>query len=736
MDGKNLKFVGDILRDNFTEDRYGSIIPDPDVLQMGDIKSRIERQLRADTGLDRRMTEMYYRTDVEFTDNPHGNTPVLGFGHRDFGRRPLTRVRFHGREELLSGSPTARKRVFAKRQGKIRNYAQSVLDLCDSLKPDESNSKDYLLWLVERDQALTGGGFDGNAVGEVNLSALNFVIQSNTRPEYADTVLSKLVVEGSLWLKDHLQRNGMVLGSLGPDGASKVRFDQDSDGLIGFPVYSKGNAPLSKEIATRLLIETGVSVAEFVGTSVRDRNSGVSYKYRVIDALGYILDRLVLRPKDAPSIVTLLARIQKHGWKEENDELVAKPGKTRSVYPNAAIPGMIEAMIMSPFMREVKDKRMPFMPSLQNKQIRVEMITEMIKSAFSKDYDFLAADWSKYDATVKGAILATIMNLAVKPFFKAQYYPWVDFAIYALTYKYIVTDTNLISLHPDERQEAMNGGVYTNVGPFTIFGLTDGLISGAKFTHGGGSMYGEVVVHYVIPRYLNYEPMIGPQAGDDTLLAIPRRLIDINSVTNTYDPIAEVAHKIGLSMNASKQIWHVMDGEVVKIFLQECFHESTQIYGTGTIFRPYSALPFAEYDKGLSISEQMMAEIARMNGGADSPFASSVVVDWLQREQFLGALFKEHGVNAFDVIVQTIGQDAETIAQRIDVGSFSWGIGLDDLRSGALPILPLMAEAAANSSYRVTASKAIKTLQVEEGDSVIDNENEALSSEDEDILAD
>lgn len=737
MDGLNLKFAGSVLDTEFEVDAYGSIIPKTDNLRLERVCKKLAKQLSTDSGLYRRMTRLYYNTDVEFTNNPYGNTPVISFGVRDYGKRPLDKMSAQGKVEAISKKNPEKEKELAKRERRIEKYQSDVLALHESLKPDEADHLSYLLWQVEGDQAMTGGGFDGNAIGEVQKSALKFVTKSTNPIAYKDSVLSKLVVESSLELRDYLKQCGMEEGSLKPIGASVVRFLQDNDGLIGYPVYSKGNSALDNDVALRLLLESGVDTRRFVGSTITDVSTSEQKPYRVIDAIGYILDHKVFSSSDIDSVVTLLARIQKHGWKHDDKGFVAKPGKTRSVYPNAAIPGVIEAMIFQPFLAKLQELKVSIMPSLQDKPTRVQMITELIKEAFSKEYDFLAADWSQYDATIKGAILATIINLAVKPFFNSSYYSWVEHAIYILTYKYIVCDTSLCKINPKEFDEAKQSTVWQEEGPFTIFGLVDGLISGAKFTHVGGSFYGEVVIHRVIPKLLGYQPMFGPQAGDDTLLAIPRNLIDTSSVENTYNPIADVAKTVGLDINPSKQIWHQYDGEVVKVFLQEVYQYNLDIFGTGSIFRPYDALPFSEKQKGLSPAEQEMACISRMNQGYDNPFCNAVIEDWLKRDQFLGVLFKDYGTSAFDKIVQATGLDVESLIQRIGVGSFTFGIARDDIRSGNIPILKNMADVASKMSFSVAVDQALKSINPEDlGVQENSLELEPSIGDDDDVLAD
>ena len=741
MDGLNFKLVGNPVADNFQFDEFGSLIPDRSHLQMERTAKELARQLKSDTGLYRRMTEMYFRTDVLFTDNPYGNTPTIGAGIRKFGKRPLN-VKFREKRDKSSAVTGAIAKQLDKRQRKIVENQKKIMALHKELEPADKESSEYLQWLVEGDQAMTGGGFDGNSIGEVTKSALNFVIKSNEPLEYSGSQFSKLVVEGSHWLKEKLMGWGLQLGSLSPIGAHQVRLDQESDGMIGYPVYAKAFAECDRDIATRLLLYCGVDTRKFVGTTVKDERTGTPVKYRVIDAIAYCLDNMVTSAETMPADITLLARIQKHAWKVENGEVVPSKPKTRSVYPNSAIPGMLEAMIFTPFLTELQRLQVPIMPSLQDKPTRVAIIKRLIEQAMSEGYDYLAADWSKWDATVKGHILATVIYYAIRPFYRSQWQGWVDLAIYTLTYKYILCDSDLCRVNPDMYQDARNSGPWVEVKPFTIFGLIDGLISGAKLTHVGGSLYGEVVIHYVIARLMGYEPIPGPQAGDDTLMGIPISMININSCEETYKPIEKWAKAIGLDMNASKQIWHNVKGEVVKVFLQDVYHANTNTWGTGSIFRPYDAVFFSEREKGLCVGEQLMAEIARMNQGSDCAFVEPAVESWLNDEPVLGSLFKEYGVSAFEVIIESVQQSVREIAERIDVGSFTWSVSREDLEKGTLPILAIMAKVSSRGEYNMTVAQALKILGSKGPTGGSDTPDETsdqsddLTSEEEVVLAD
>ena len=743
MDGLNLKFTKSAIDGNFIFDQYGALIPVRDNLQMDDVANRFSKQLKADTGLYRRMTDLYYRTDVEFTDNPVGNTPTLGWGYKRYGKRPLN-VSFKDRVHRLESKTTAAtEQSLRKRERKVEQDQLEYMNLWKRLDPNEVDTSTEVQHWVEGDQVMTGGGFDANHIGAVQKSALTFITKGSTNVPYGDNPFAKLCVEGSLWLKSKLEQAGLRLGSLKPVGVSEVRMEQDNDGLIGFPVYSQGWKEYDQDIATRLLIETGVDSRALVGARAIDPRTGRETTTRTVQGIAYILDRLVISdPSKYPSLVTLLARIQAHGWKDEGGAIKPKKPKTRSVYPEGAIPGLIGGMVWTPLIKELQRLKVPFMPSLQDKPTRVSIIKDMYHAGRDAGYEWLSLDESQYDATVIGGAFATMMYYTLRPFYDAKYYDWVDYAIYSLVFKYIICDTALCSINQEEFSAAKKAAPWVEIRPFTIFGMVDGLVSGAKLTHVGGSYYGGVVIHYAMPKMMGFEPFLGVQAGDDCLWAYPVDRVDYNSQDGTYGPVEEAAKKVGIEINADKQIWHVSKGELVNIFLQDIYHESTDTWGIGSIFRPLSKVFFAERDKGLSIAEQFMAEISRMNQGNDSVFAPEVVRLWLQKEQFIGLLFKEYGVSAFDKIVESVGDSIEEIAQRIDVGSFSYGVSREQLENRSLPILPIIADVASSMEFTSTLHQALASLGEESDEVVPRDPSEGLGQgepdigDSDDILAD
>lgn len=739
MDGLNFKAPNGLMERFFSVDKYGLFVPRQDALQMTVARERFERLLHSETDTEFKLTERYYLTDVETTDNPYGNTNAIGAGISIFGKQPLSGKDFHGRMDIHQNDSAGVRSELERRERKIENYCKDTLATLKKAEPASKDSVDYMLWEVEHDQALTGGGFDGNHIGDVTDTALKGMIKSVQIPNISDSTVSEKFVQSCLEFRDYLISHGMKLGSLQPDGLSKVRFDQDNDGMFGFPVLKKGGAPLDREIATRLLIDSGVDTRPFVGTTVRDNITGSEFKYRIQDALGYILDNMTCSPRDLTSLIIFLARIQKHGFKEHDGVLEAKPGKARAVFPNSAIQACIEGMPINAYNHKLQELKIPCFPSLQDKPTRVSMIKEWMKGLSPSGYGFLASDLSQYDATIPGWGLATVIQYCVKPFFSAAYYTWLDAVTFILTFKYFIVDSSLAKL---SENYAKCTQLVPNVklGRWELYGLVNYLISGAKFTHVGGSEYGICSIHLTVPKLLGYTGVPGPQAGDDTLMAYPKDMIQLDSKERTYEPLSIAAKELGLDINPNKQIFYQFGGELTGIFLQDSYNETGDVWGVGSAYRPLAAVFYSERNRGLSVSEQLMAEISRMNSGYDSPFIDSAVEFWLSKERYLGALVKERGASeAFQFLIETAGSDIDSIAQRIEVGSFTYGVGIEALRSGTLPILPVMDRVVSNMSFPSgEISKALKALgaEPEEGRDDTETADSLATPDEEDILDD
>lgn len=736
MDGLSFHAPSGIIDEYFNVDKYGLVYPRRDAIRTQDAANRFRKLIESNTDTLFKLNERYYLTDVSTTDNWYGNSNAIGFGVPEFGPQPLSGKSFKGRMDVHQNDSAGVRRQLEKREKRIENYAYEVLHHLKEHEPEDKESYNHALWEIECDQAMTGGGFDGNKIGDVTDTALKGMIKCTELPQVADSAVSEKFVQSCIEFRDYLVEHGMQYGSLKPDGLSKVRFEQDNDGMFGFPVMKKGGAPLTEEIATRLLIDSGVDTRKFVGTLVRDGNTQLEYPYRIQDALAYILDHCQVSARDLTSLVIFLARIQKHGWKEEDGKLVPKPGKARAVFPNSAREACIEGMLINPYNRRLQELQMPCFTSLQDKPTRQNIIKDWMITNSANGYGFLAADWSQYDATVPGWGLATIMQICVKPFFNAAYYNWVDTVTYILTYKYFIVDEALARINAEHYNECTSKVDNIQVGRYRLFGLMDYLISGAKFTHVGGSEYGVCSIHLTIPKLLGFKGIVGQQAGDDTLMAVPLSSIHIESKEDTYQPISSAAKELGLDINPSKQIFYSYQGELIGIFLQDSYCEKGDAFGIGTAYRPLAALPLSERNRGLSVPDQIDVEISRMNQGADSPFIDSAVEFWFTKEQPLGVLVKERGAEeAFRMLIEASGGDVEELAKRIEVGSFTYAIGKDDLKSGKLPILPVMDRVASKMSFNVNIDKALDVLKLAEEKGMSD-ENTFPSPDEEDILDD
>lgn len=702
MDSRDMRINGKSFQQCFNVDQYGLIYPKADILPLSYLKEKVSKVNNAAgrTGL-KRVRAITANTDVAFTSNPLGNTPVIGAGYKLFGDRPLKKV---SRDELLyyarEGFPANIQSELDERQARLDGFNLHVYEMATNLVVADDDERTQMLKLIEIDQSLTGGGFDNNRAGDITKSAMDFVTTAHGLPEIQGTVFSELLMLAFDRQKKRLMAQGLRPHSLSPVKYSKVRHSQDNDGMIGWPVLASAYDELEESIAHRLYVYTGVRCNQLVGTTVTDTETGNVSKARVLDCIEYVMSQYTYVAHDLPLLILVLARIQKHGFKWSDEEgLISKDGKARSVYPDNPISGSMEAMVFQAFNEKIQELQIDFMPSLQNKETRVKMIKEWVSTLPGRDMDALPADWSGYDKTLLASAIASYIINVVGYFFKEEYESWMWAVAYSYVYKLILMETEQMDLNPEEAAEVRKFEHFDLQG-FEIYPCLNGLVSGKKGTHVLGSGVGLAEVHYVVPWILGYEPddKDGSQAGDDTLLAIPKSFIH-DSVIDTYKPISEAAAQLGLVLNESKQMFHrSKDGEMLKVFLQESYHAGLDIWGVGTIFRPYAAEFTAEYDKKLAEADQYMAEIARLNQGHDSPFVEGVVSDWFEHEQVLGLLFQEFNEDAWDILIEASG-GREDLLSRLDVGSFTFSVDTSSLEDLSLPIIETLAQVAAEKEF-------------------------------------
>lgn len=709
--GLNLKIIGDVIGEMFTIDKYGSLIANWDKLQVGRTAEGMRAQLSMDKTLAGTLARKTYATDVEFAYRPYGSTPVIASGIKLFGPSPLKGLKYKGK---LEASKNEANNEFLKRcsvrEKRINNWVKDKIKLTEELTTH--NEAENLLKEVEKDQVMTGGGYDGTEMFSITKSLLDFLMKSAHSVDLKDTWRSEMLMSEILQLREELWKElGYPMGKLRVTSLQIVRYLQDSDGMMGWPVYAKARIPLSKTTAIRISNNTGVSVLHLVDNEVRDPNTGEVHPAYVVDGVCYALDHMTVRATDLPAIIHTLARIQRHGYKWKDGDLVEKPGKARSVSPNAASSGAEEAMSFTSFLELCKDKQVHWLPSLQDHPTQIKLIRSWYENELiPKKYRALAADWSGYDKTIDGSILATAIYYIIRPLYHKDDQKWIDLAIVSLVYKYFIVSKTAAQANPDMYQEVLKLLPHADIDDeFIIVGTINGLGSGAKLTHVGGSLYGELIIHHCLPRQLGWEPVSGPQAGDDTSLGVPLSHINLESVEDTYQPISDAAKEWNLELNVGKQMWVVSSGEPVNIFLQYSYHNNLNIWGIGTAARYSVAVPFAERDNGLSISEQYMAVISKLNNGWSSPFIKEYIRSWLLEDDFACALFKEYGVSAFDILSKSIGDDLQEITQRLDL-MYNWGISTEDLLAGRIPVLPIIAEVASGLSPKMSIQEASKLL--------------------------
>lgn len=716
-EGKSLRVLGGWLEKYFHQDKYGSLIPNEDSLDLEGVGAKVRDMLAQDPDLERDMIRRIFSTDVEFAFRPDGSTPVIVGGIKMFGTSPLFRLKFS--EKLTSVGSQRSNSNFIKRcdrrAKRIKSFILDAIKTVDELQPE--NEAQEAIKEVEKDQVMTGGGYDNTKMFAITHSLLDFLDKCSKNIDFEDGNSSAMLMDAIASFKRELYSQlGIAEGSLRITSFMLVRMMQESDGMLGFPVYKKSGARLTKDIARRISMWSGVDCRFLVNESVKDIHDGKMRASQVVDAMCYVLDHAIANPEETnfAAIIWTLARIQRHGYKlGEDGEIKAKDGKARSVSPNAAFSGAEEAMVGDPFIKVMKEKQVPWMPSLQDRETADRLIKQWYEEVLvPKNMRALPADWSGYDKTVKGGPLATILYHVIRPLFHFDDQHWVDLAIVSLIFKYFFININAAEANPElwskVKQEYKIVPVSDN---FVIVGTTNGLGSGAKLTHVGGSLYGELIIHHVIPKILGYEGVSGPQAGDDTSLAYPVERIDLNSAEKTYQPIADAAAVFGLEMNVGKQMFVTIGGEVMNIFLQYNYNYNLSIWGVGTAARYYVAYPFAEREKFLSIGEQYMAVISKFNNGVSNPWIKVWIAKWLQQDDYICALFKEYGTTAFDILVESTGSSLREVSERLEI-TYNWGLTREQLAQGDVPVLPIIAEVASGMSPKATAAEAMSKLQL------------------------
>lgn len=664
----------------------GQILVNESAFNLGTCESALKRAVSSHGGdIYRRLRESQ-RGIVIVSDRPPGSTHVRGSGLTKYGPSPL-------RPE--SGWDAASLEICDQRSRLINADQERYMKKFDDMLSTAKDPVDEMLLKWEVVQSKTGGGYDNSKIYDIYRTAFKFAEKQSHVPKF-DPHTWDMIVASCLDLKQHFINQGMRTESLSPTPFYRVRADQNTDGMIGFPVFERGNLPFSVKIARAIKSVTNVNLQDYVGTMIHDEETGFQGKFRNQDAIAAMLDSMDVSLDTIFPIVTILARIQRHGYKIEDGKVVMKDGKARAVFPPDMVTGSIGAMVGDAWQKELMRAKIPDYPSLMNPEDRNAVLFDLVSRAKSKGYVCLSTDESQYDATLSNDVMATILDIVVRPFFKREFDPWIDATIVSLCFKAL--------LFPQQALEAIEGDVTmlerasqirTNI---LIPCLRGGLISGHKMTMSVGSMYGSVMCQRVLAYKRGYSTppdlLTGVMAGDDNVTVVPRDAVDLSTAESAYSWLSAIYAELGMEVNPSKQIHIVHDDEPLTIFLQTAYHAGSNVRGEGSTARNLAAVSFAERFKNLNMPLQIIAQISVMNNAWSSRFVKEGITEWLSDDRYLTFLLQSQGSEAWKTLIEQAGGLNELLTLP-EFGAFSFNVDTTKLKEGkVLPIIPIMVDVA------------------------------------------
>lgn len=640
------------------------------------------------------------------SDRPIGSTPVRGSGLALYGP---------SRTRPKSGWELADYNYFASRNDAINKKQAKYYAYWSQRASAAVDAPDRVLLDWEKHQALTGGGYDNGDMYEIYNTAMKFVDHQAHLPELSPEQWG-YVVSACHDLREHFVNCGMRLGSLSPTPYSHVRAEQSTDGVIGFPIYEKGNLEFSQKVARAIDSATGIKLYDYIGKTVEDPDTGYVGKFRNQDAVAAMLDSFNVGMWNCAPLVTIFARIQRHGYKIESDKLEPKEEKARAVFVPDAIHGSIGAMIGDAFQAEIMRCSVPDFPSLMKPDDQRASVWSLVEEAAKNDFVVLSTDESQYDSTLINDVMATIIDLVIRPFFKPEYDAWVDATIASLVYKVLVFPDAALSY-----LESKGSGISKHErikGSVLIPALRGGLISGHKLTHILGSMYGMVVCQrcfayengFVVPPNQRY----GVMAGDDNAMKVPRSLVDLSSAEGTYSIVESTYAKYGIMVNPAKQI-HIVDGdEPLTIFLQTAYHYGLGIKGEGSSARPLAGVHFGEYaPRDMGMAMQLLGQISVMNNAATSRYREEAVSMWLEDDPLLTSLLQDQGSKAWDILISLAG-GIDKLLMIPETGAFAFAVDRETLKRGEpLPIVETMVSVAQGKEVTEEGKREYAKLMAE-----------------------
>ena len=109
------------------------------------------------------------------------------------------------------------------------------MNLALAMQEQAETPRDKLIADVEVWQAGTGGGFDNNKLGDIARSVANFVNES--QGDMYDDETGQVYVNECMKIGKELAAK-IGYGTLEPVNYLRVRYEQDTDGQIAWPVFA------------------------------------------------------------------------------------------------------------------------------------------------------------------------------------------------------------------------------------------------------------------------------------------------------------------------------------------------------------------------------------------------------------------------------------------------------------------------------------------------------------------
>lgn len=636
------------------------------------------------------------RVDGLRAEIPYGGTPVIGAGFRLFPKTERIVADENAKDAKVRPMAPDLQRDYLEREAKIEKYVSKFVDLHAKVEPDKTDLKAHALWEAEKHQVLTGGGYDGGKVGDVTNDFLLF-FERTWQPCALDDHDIEVVVEAAKALKTRLIQLGVTFGSAEPTPFEAVRLEQNRDGLIGWPIYGHAFDALTEDNVDAIKAYFGVDCTWMLSSQVCSSYADTPHEAKLVDALSFAVSGpSKLHASDYPNVMTMLKRVQRHGYTLEGGKLKPKKGKIRSIKCPDAMTTVIEGCIFNAIQNTLRDHPDNMYNSLLAPDVRRPMLRELVARWYEEGFVAQSLDWSKWDASVEASVYVTIMDIVFGDFFKPEYRSQFEFAMRNHVYKYCAFRRDLVTRGDSAkilRQLRQKKAVIDLSAELILVGGAGGMGSGLKGTYVGNSTYGLVMQKVLNKLAYGDDVPFGSQTGDDTVAAQRVERVNFDSSEESLGPLRDCAAKFKLVLNVDKLVWVPTPRGLMVVYLQEYTAPELDIEGVGSIFRYGPALLFGEYPLEGGLLVHCQAELSKLENGANNPFFQDVAEVALESDRVFAAILQTEGEAALATLIARTGAEATQHALfsegkqfRLDVDSFLQG------RAKCLPALVTVAK--------------------------------------------